>query len=82
MNAEPDEMASPRMNTSSSSLASSTAVMDERGASGRNLDDEPSNVKHWWAGKAYLVLQALSREFLGGGNGIALVPDAPPVKTH
>jgi len=58
------------------------ATLDERGAGGRNLDDEPSNVKHWWASKAYLVLRALSREFLGGGNGPALVPDAPPIKTH
>lgn len=54
-------------------------TLDERGAAGRELDDEPSNVRHWWAGKAYLVLQALSREFLGGGKGIALREEPPPI---
>ena len=39
-------------------------TLDERGAAGRNLDHEPSSVKHWWAGKAYLVLQKLRDKFL------------------
>jgi hypothetical protein len=82
MNAEPEEMPTPQDEHVIKLARILYATLDERGAAGRDLDHEPSNVKHWWAGKAYLVLQALSREFLGGGNGVALVPDAPPIKTH
>lgn len=42
------------------------STLDQRGAQGRSLDDEPSSTRHWWAGKAYLVLQRLKDEFLGG----------------
>jgi len=45
--------------------------LDSRGVQGEPLDDQDSTVKHLWAGKAYLVLMDLSREFLAGSAPLA-----------